>query len=315
MWQQNSIVLMLVVSLFGYVWEVSGASKSDNTQSPITYELLVDKKISSQANSISCRLRIINTTNELQFVSRCGKENILLNIEGLDKLQYSMSFVEKGFEFLYKRDIPLRPKCAFEIELAKIMFKKNKEGDVAIPTGSYILTASWKLPDLPEINTAKFEVVNKDEYPLDIILEPLSKIYYLGDPIMVSVQLQNNGSFPITLMNYFDPEKDFFRFEKKSMAFDKGKKEITHLPSCISPNAIDGWITLLPGESLSVAIDASDEFATIGQHRTKVTFYRSRIALHPPNAKSFHTKQHTWESNEIDIIIIPVCSQGRTNKG
>lgn len=121
---------------------------------------------------------------------------------------------------------------------------------------------------------------------------------------MLSVRIQNNGSLPVKLLNHFHPYKNHFRFEKKYAASNKKIKEAMHPIALITPHAIEGWITLLPGESLSVPIDASGEFKTPGEYRAAVTYYRSRILLYPPTGKPYYTDQYTWTSNEIDMVIL-----------
>ncbi len=226
-----------------------------------------------------------------------------------------MSVERRGFESLAKREIPLRPTCAIEMKLGRIVPSGSKEGESVIPPGNYLVSALWKRPDLPDVRPCQFEVIagyqppainvqpRHDEYPLGIILESSAKRYRRDEPIILSVRIQNNGPLPVTLMNYFDRYKDFFRFEKKDAASGKRIQETMYIAAAITPHATEGWITLLPGESLSVAIDASDEFKTPGEYRAGVTYYRSRILLSPREGKPYYTKQHTWTSNEVDIVI------------
>ena len=329
---QKIIVLILSVSLSLLVSVAAAAGKPGNSQMPVTYHLLVEKKVSAQAETIACRLRVENKSNTLQFVFRPKEEDISLNINGLDKQRYSVDFVKRGFENLAKREIPLRPKCAIEMKLATIVPKQAKEGQSWIPRGKYSITASWKRPGLPGVEAGKFEVVKKytpfityvqqrkNEYPLGIILEPSSKTYYWGEPIILSVRIENNGDLPVKLKNYFHRYKDFFEFEKIYAITNEKVQELPYMRAAITPHAIEGWITLLPGEFLSVAIDASDEFKLPTEYRVSVN-YRGRILVYPkdgkpkdpiypglglifsPDGQPYYTKRHTWPSNEIDLII------------
>jgi len=308
------------------------AGKPDKSQMPVTYHLLVEEKVSAQAETIACRLRAENNTKELKFLSRPKEEDISLAIKGLDKRLYSVSFEERGFENLAKLGIYLRPKCAIEMKLATIVPKKYEKGKPWISRGKYSITASWKRPGLAGVEAGKFEVVKKytpvitnvqqrkNEYPLGIILEPSSKTYYWGEPIMLSVHIENNGAIPIKLMNYLDSYKDFFIFEKKDAASNKKIEDSTYWPGSITPHATKGWITLLPGEVLSVAIDASEEFKTPNEYRVAVTYLErprlypkdgkpkypfnpSLALIFPPDGKPYYTKQYFWASNEIELAI------------
>ena len=329
---RKSIVLMSLVSLYLLVSAAAAADKPDKSETPLSYHLLVEKKVSAQAETIACRLRGENNTKELQFLSRPKEEDISLAIKGLDKRLYSVSFEERGFENLAKLGIYLRPKCAIEMKLAKIVPKKYEEGKPWISRGKYSITASWKRPGLPGVEAGKFEVVKKytpvitdvqqgkNEYPLGIILESSSKTYYWGEPIMLSVHIENNGALPVRLMNYLDHYKCFFMFEKKDAASNKKIEDSTYWPGSITPHATKGWITLLPGEVLSVAIDASEEFKTATEYRASITYlcrprlypkdgkpkdpiYPGMGLIFPPDGKPYYTKQYFWASNEIELAI------------
>ena len=251
--------IVLAVSLLGPTSIGKSTDKTDNLQMPLSYHLLVEKKVDSQTREITYRLRVENKTDKLQFVSRPTEEDISLSVEGLDKGRYSVVFEEREFESLATRQIPLRPTCAIEMRLGRIVLKRAEEGEFVIPRGNYSVTAAWRQPGFAGVKPSKFEVVQhylppttdveprRDEYPLGIVLEPTDKTYYRDEPIMLSVQIQNNGSLPVTLMNYFDRYKDFFRFEKKDAASGKRIQETTHMAAAITPHAREGWLTLLPG--------------------------------------------------------------------
>lgn len=330
---EKLISVVLTVSLFGYISIGKSAGKPGNSQMRVTYRLLVEKKVGSQATEIACRLRVENRTDTVQFVSRPEEKDISLSVKGLDTRRYSLSLEKRGFESLATREIPLRPTCAIEMKLARIVPSGAKEGESVIPPGNYLVSASWKQAGLPDVRPGQFEVIagyqppasdvqpRQDEYPLGITLEPSAKRFYRDEPIVFSVRIQNNGGLPVTLMNHFDRYTDFFRFEKKDAASGKKLEGYRGPVALISPNAREGWITLLPGESLSVAIDASDEFKTPGEYYVTVTYYRSRILIYPkdgkpkdpiypslglifpPDGKPYYTKQHNWTSNEIDVVI------------
>lgn len=307
--------IVLTVSLLRPTSVGKSTDKTDDLQMPLSYHLIVPKKVGSQTREVVCRLRVENKTDKLQFVSRPVEKDISLSVEGFDKGLYSVVFEEKEFESLSTRQIPLRPTCAIEMKLGKIVFGSSEEGKSALlPRGDYSITAAWRQPGFAEVKPGTFEIVqeyppgagvepSRDEYPLGIVLEPRAKTYYRDEPIMLSVRIQNNGALPVTLMNYFDRYKDFFRFEKKDTVSGKKIQETMHIASAITPHTIDGWITLLPGECLSVAIDASDEFKTPGKYYVAVAYYRSRILLHPPESEPYYTKQYTWTSKEVDIVI------------
>lgn len=313
---QKLVVLMLTVplSLFGFIAMATSEAYNSKTKRPVSYHLLVGKKVSARGGTISCRLRVENTSDVLQFVFRPRGEDVSLNVKGLDKRRYSVSFEERGFEPLAKLKIPLRPTCAIEMKLAKIMIKGSKE--LLIPQGIYLVTTSWKRPGFPDVKAGKFEVVEKytpdtnglqpsnNEYPLTVVLEPASKVYHLGNPIMLVVRLQNDGPMPIQIMSLLNRHKDFFRFETRHATSHEKIGKPLHIAAAIDPDVVSGWIILLPGESLSVAIDAHDEFTTPGQYRTAVTYYRSRILLYPPSGKPYYTKQHSWSSKEVDLVIL-----------
>lgn len=307
--------IVVGVSLLRSISVGKPTDEPDNLQMPLSYHLLVEKKVDSQTREITCRLRVENKTDKLQFVSRPTEKDISLSLEGFDKGRYSTVFEEREFESLATSQIPLRPTCAIEMKLGRIVPAGSKEGEPAIPPGNYLVTALWKRPNLPDVRPSEFQVIagyqppptdmqpTQDEYPLGIILEPSTQRFYATDSIMLNVRIQNNGPMPVTLMNYFDRYKDFFRFEKKHAASGKKIPETMHMAAAITPHAREGWLTLLPGECLSVAIDASDEFKTPGEYRVAVTYYRSRILLHPRESKPYYTKQDTWTSKEIDIVI------------
>ena len=330
---EKLIVIMLIVSFFVFVSVARAAGKPGDSQMLVTYHLLVEKKVNSQTGAIDCRLRVENKTDKLQFVSRPVEKDISLSVKGLDKGRYSVTFEERGFESLAKREIPLRPTCAIEMKLGKIVFRRPEGGEFAIPQGNYSIAASWKRPGLPDVKTGNFEVVDEyvppitrvqatsDEYPLDIVLEPSSKTYNLGDRILLSVRLQNNGALPVSLMNYFHPYKNHFRFEKKDAASGRKLEGYMGPGALISPRAIEGWITLLPGECLSTTINASDEFKSPNEYRVAVTYFRTILIypkdgkpkdpiypslglIFPPDGKPYYTKQHNWTSNEVDIAIL-----------
>lgn len=319
---ENLLGIVLVVSLFGSTSIGKSADKSDSLQMPLSYYLIVEKKIDSQTKEIACRLRVENRTDKLQFVSRPEEKDISLSMNGLDTQYYSVNFEKRGFESLAKREIPLRPTCSIEMELCRILPSGFKQGDAVIPTGNYIVSASWKRPSLPDVKPSQLEVITgyqapatdvqpkQDEYLLGITLEPSAKKFYPDDPIMLSVRIQNNGSMPITLMNYFDRHKDFFRFQKKDAVSGKMIQETTPMAAAITPHAREGWLTLLPRECVSVAIDASDEFKSPGEYRVTVTYFGSSILLRPLVGKPYYTKQHTWTSKEIKIVISNVSRPG-----
>ena len=329
---EKLIVLMLIVSLFVLVSVAAAADKPDKSEIFLSYHLLVEEKVSINADTISCRLRVENKSDTLQFLSRPKEKDISLAIKGLDKRLYSVSFEERGFENLAKLGIYLKPKCAIEMKLAKIVPKKYEEGKSWISRGKYSITASWKRPGLPSVEAGKFEVVKKytpvitgvqqrkNEYPLGIILETSSKTYYWGEPIMLNVSIENNGDFTIKLRNHWDRYKDFFRFEKKYAASNEEIQELTHIRAQISPHATKGWITLLPGEVLSVAIDAIDEFKIPTEYRASITYLGTPILypkdgkpkdpiypglglIFPPDGKPYYTKQRLWTSNEVELAI------------
>jgi hypothetical protein len=327
------IVNVSIVSLFVLVSAVKAAENSENSQMKLSYNLLVENKISTQAETIDCKIRVENNTEKLQYLLRPTEKDILLDVNGLDKRRYSITFNEKEFEMLAKREIPLRPKCSIEIKLAKIVIGKPIKGESMIPKGNYSIRASWKKSGLPDIKEVKFDATDEsvspslgiqptfDEYPLSIVLVPYSKTYYQGDQISLTVRLHNNGVFSIGLMNYFDRYKDFFQFEKRLTVSNEKEEQPMYARASITPNVRDGWITLLPGECLSTIIDAREEFEKPGEYKVVVTYYGSRILIYPkdgtlddpnyptlglkfpPDGQPYYTQQYKWTSNEIDIDI------------
>ncbi len=312
---QKTIVLLLIVSLSGLASLAIDAGKQGDPQMSVSYQLLVESKVSIHAETINCRLRAENKTDKLQFVSRPMEKDISLYVEGFDKGRYSIVFEEREFESLATRQIPLRPECAIEMKLAKIMLNKPTEGESAIPIGSYSVTASWKRTGLPHVQAGNFQAIekylppptslqtNKDEYPLAMILEPSSRIYYQGERVLANVRLENNGLLPITLLNHFHPYMNHFRLEKKYAASGTRIEEPVHGIEKITPHQIEGWITLLPGESLVVAIDVSNDFKTPGEYLVGVTYQHGPIILYATNGKPYYTNQRTWTSRDVDIVI------------
>jgi len=194
--------------LFALASLVSGADKPDDSQQAhVTYELLIEDIVSARADTISCTLRVQNKSDVLQFVVRPGDEAISLRILGVDEHRYSVTFEGREFRSLIRPEVYLRPKCAIEMRLAKIILRPPKEGTPALAPGGYTVTASWKRDTLPKIAAGRFKVVDapvpapaappsKDEYPLRITLEPWSPVYRQSEPVEFTVRLRNDGPRP-----------------------------------------------------------------------------------------------------------------------
>jgi len=151
--------IVLAVSLLGPTSVGKSADKLDNLQMPLSYHLVVPKKVGSQTREVVCRLRVENRTDKLQFVSRPTEKDISLSVEGFDKGRYSTVFEEREFESLATSQIPLRPTCAIEMKLGRIVPAGSKEGEPAIAPGNYLVSALWKRPNLPDVRHSEFEVI------------------------------------------------------------------------------------------------------------------------------------------------------------
>ncbi len=73
--------IVLTVSLLGPISVGKSTDKLDNLQMPLSYHLLVEKKVDSQTREITCRLRVENRTDTLQFVSRPEEKDISLSVK------------------------------------------------------------------------------------------------------------------------------------------------------------------------------------------------------------------------------------------
>jgi hypothetical protein len=301
------VVLLLICA------SISTAKSDSNeigTPTPVVYRL-----IAAQGAGIS-RFRVENTSNKLQLVYRPGSRDVLLAVEGLgqEKLVIVGDIGESGA--LATKAIPLQPKCTFEMKLGPIGLVDKRGQKSAIPQGSYIAKVLPKDQSIHDINNvSRLQILvkympdvtgaesGKNEYPLGVNLEPSSQVYYQGEPVTVNVRLENNGLLPITLLNYFHPYINHFRLEKKDVASGTKIEEPVHAIEKITPHQIEGWITLLPGESLVVAIDVSNDFKIPGEYLAAITYQHGPIILHATNRKPYYTNQRTWTSNEVDIVI------------
>lgn len=327
-------LIVFVIASFICVSSVKSTEHLGNSKISIIYSILVQEKVFTRAEKIACNLQIENKTDKLQFVSRPEVNDIYLNVKGLNRQQYSITFDKRGFAELAKIKIPLQPKCAIEIKLANILISKTKDGETKIPQGNYSITASWKKSGLPEIKPGSFFVVDEnlpvltnvpmtlDEYPLGILLEPYSKKYNLNEQGLFSIRLKNDGTLPIALLNYFENYIDSFKLEKKYAISNKKVEEDLKPGGLITPNAIEGWIKLLPEESLLVTIDASDAFKDPNAYKVTANYIKPiliypkdgllndphypELLTFPPDGKPYYTKQHNWNSNEVKINIFPL---------
>jgi hypothetical protein len=303
----RSVVLLLICA------SISTAASDSNeigTQTPVAYRL-----IAAKGAGIS-KLRVENTSDKLQFVYRPSSKDVLLAVEGLgqEKLVVFGDIGESGA--LAINAIPLQPKCTFEMKLGSIGLVDRRGQKSGIPQGNYIAKVLPKDQSMPDINNvSKVQILvkyipdvtsaesGKDEYPLGVNLELSSQVYYQGKPVMVNVRLENNGLLPITLLNYFHPYINHFRLEKKYAVSGTKIEEPVHGIEKITPHRIEGWITLLPGESLVVAIDVSNDFKTPGEYLAAITYQHGPIILYATNSKPYYTNQRTWTSKEVDIVI------------
>ena len=119
--------------------------------------------------------------------------------------------------------------------------------------------------------------------------------------------MQNNSDIPIKLFNYFEYSyKQNFTFSKKLLLENAtiSEPEQLNLISLITPHAINDWLLLFPGESLTVPCDISDEFKNSGKYKVSVTFFRGPIVLFPTDGKPRYTEQNKWTSKEVEIEIL-----------
>ena len=204
------------------------------------------------------------------------------------------------------REVPLRPHCSIRINLGSIRILGAGGADAPLPTGEYRVSPSWNEPatgqTLGEIVGASLELV---EYPLRVALLSDHPVHRRGEPVVLTIRLQNDGKTPVRFLNCFLPYANHFLLsvnplEPPPVSVPRAETML----ALVTPDAGDGWMTLLPGESLSVEFDAGKEFGAPGRHSVRATYPR-RILIRPEAGKPRYTKQYRWHSPPIPLVILP----------
>jgi|GEM_PF-1813240 len=304
-------------------------AESSETTPGLEYRLVAAKRVGVKTGIITCQLRVDNASEATQFFFRPGGQGLSLEVKGVSKKSYFVSWQEQKTEFesLWKERIALRPKCSFEMPLAQIRFAKVDGSGEPLRKRNYVITGLWKRSDFGVVKGCSFEVIEEyvpetvtlepgtDEYPFGIVLESSLKEYRQGEPVLLSIRMQNNGEKALKLLNFFHPYEDYFLLDKYDDA-DKLIETELHPLKLVTPTAGGDWITLLPAESLSAHVDASNAFPATGRYRAKTTYPRKALMI-GIDGKAAYTGQHKWISNRVVFDISdrpaekPVADNGR----
>jgi len=278
---------------------------------PIRCKLQLGRDSCISGEAVACSLLLVNTSDTVQALSRPEADGVHFTARGPDRKAYSVEF--KGQERSEKNlaRIPLRPRCSIQIQLGSIVIRNAENERAPVPTGKYTVVAVCNdakglRKALGKIAQCTLRII---EYPFRVTLEPSSHVYPRGKGTTLTVRLENLGKVPVQLMNVFSPYKHHFDLQVKKSRLSGSPASTSRdsspfILSAVSPDGHDGWIIILPGESLSVEIDASKELEAPGVYRVSLAYQRS-ILLLPCGKKPRYTKQFRWVSNEVEFAVLP----------
>lgn len=286
---------------------------SDPMHPPIGYKLIVAHQIAPDAKTVACRMRLMNRTSVPQSVFRVGVKDVSLALEAVEDSRYSVVYAERASPMRAERLLVLRPQCAIEFDLAKIVLEGGAQIGQML-SGRHVVTASWNEHRNPPIQEAVFAVSKElgspppetspdaSEYPLAVILDRCLQYWHPGDPVMLTVHLKNAGEWPIGLRNAFAPYQAVFTLDAACTPSRRKMKGFPSTLATLGSDAPDDLLLLQPGESLSVTFDAKDQF--FGQPCLATVTYCGTLKLYPPDREPQHTSQDRWKPNEACVSLV-----------
>ncbi len=252
-----------------------------------------------------------NTSEEVVSFQPPRREDISVTVTGPDDGAYMVVWQTPGAGATEARTVWLQPQCAFEAVIGTMRFAKAPGGEPGVPPGRYTVDAKWQahLPGT-EGRTSCTAVghVEVIASPLVVSLPPITVAHRGAGPILLRVKLTNNAAYPIVLMNYFLPYE--YHFDVRLAAHgpstgpDGGAGNREPLRTTwISPDAATGWLTLLPGEAVSVDMDVTDAVAQPGVYDVTVVYCRW-LLLKPPDRDPYYSDATRWAANEAQLVVL-----------
>ncbi len=303
------IVRLIVLSFFITGFQ-NCAFAEDFPKKMVDYELVIKK---SKAGDYVSNFEMLNRGEKLEYVYRPSAKSNTFSIGGLGEIK-NISF--KGstvFEDFCNSAIPLRPNCKMNMDLGKIIIKNEKGQKMNPVVGTYPAeTLTGDTNNIATVEVAEryapaFTVgKDKEETFLQITVEPVSESSRLGGPVLFNVSFSNQSDRPLKFFNYFHlyGYKEYLKFNIELIGKDGAVDNNNPiLVSAITPDALDDWMILLPGESLSTVIDANEEFKAPGDYLISVTFHRGDVVIYPKDGKPYYSQKRQWDSNKVSIKI------------
>jgi len=301
--------ILVVVSACCLVLAASGG----DMKGVMEYRLLLENGPYARGQVMPCRLLMRNNTDALRKIGRPNAAEIAIRAVGPDGTDYQAIWQDDAMGRREAEEVALKPGCELDTPLGSFILQDNQGKISGLPIGRYSISGVWArhgrgAEATPEI-TGKQEVAVV-EFPFRIRLDAGHYRYAPKQPVKVQISMENRGSVPVRLLNYFYPHENHFAIVLKRRGDERdGKPAVSPnlLPprelAAITPNAGTGWITLRPGESLRVQFDAADYLKEEGLYSLQVAYQRPILILDPKTGPRY-TEQHWWESDTIELDVV-----------
>ena len=302
--------MLLIGIISASICQIYAMAEISGSGSMIQCKLELGKQRFIEGESVALYITMTNTSEETQRVPRPEGEDLTLAVQG-PGTDGCVLQLNKRVVSVSDREIALRPRCAIRIALGSVLLMGDEETPVPLPLGTYLISGSWKSDSLPprqgfrEIKDCAGDLI---EYPFRVSLIPVSSTVYSGDPVIIAVEMVNEGRVPLSFLNYFHPYEHNFELsvERENIGdeFLEGKamKSIPSEIPKVTPSGSGGWITLLPNESLFINIDIGKDMPVPGKYNVSIAYARHLLLLAP---KPRNTKQYQWYSDTVEITTVP----------